>query len=284
MNYRHAFHAGSFADVLKHAVLAMALELLTTKPKPLRVIDTHAGIGSYRLDSDEARRTGEWQSGIGRLIGPSAGPLPDDISALLAPYLSAVGGCNSGGELQVYPGSPSLALALLRSDDRLIANELHPADAEALHRNLRGDPRAKVLSLDGWQALRALLPPKERRGLILIDPPFEEPGEFQRLIDGLEQATRRFATGTYVLWLPVKEPRQVASFRAALARLGLGKLFWLELHTEALATAGKLAGTAVVILNPPFGLEARIGKLMPFLADRLATGPGASWRFGPLAA
>jgi 23S rRNA (adenine2030-N6)-methyltransferase len=284
MNYRHAFHAGNFADVLKHAILALALKLLTGKPKPLRVIDTHAGTGSYRLDAEQARRTGEWHTGIGRLLGPSAAPLPAEMAALLAPYLDAVRCANPPGRLDVYPGSPALALALLRPTDRLIASELHPEDAASLRQCLRGDPRAKVLALDGWQALRALLPPKERRGLILIDPPFEEPGELERLADGLAEGVRRFATGTYLLWLPVKEPRQVASFRAALERLGLKRLHWVELHTETIATADRLAATALVILNPPFGLEKQLAELLPFLAERLATGPGSGWQLGPVTA
>jgi 23S rRNA (adenine2030-N6)-methyltransferase len=284
MNYRHAFHAGNFADVLKHAVLALALKLLTSKPKPLRVIDTHAGIGSYRLDAEEARRTGEWLAGIGRLLGPSAAPLPADIAALLAPYLDAVRAANAPGRLEVYPGSPALTLALLRPTDRLIANELHPEDVASLRRCLRGDPRAKVLALDGWQALRALLPPKERRGLILIDPPFEEAGELERMVDGLAEGVRRFATGTYLLWLPVKEPQQAASFRAALQRLGLARLHWVELHTEATATSERLAATALVILNPPFGLEEQLRLLLPFLAGRLATGAGSGWKLCPIMA
>ncbi len=283
MNYRHAFHAGNFADVLKHAVLALALKLLTIKPKPLRVIDTHAGVGSYRLDSDEALRTDEWRTGIGRLLGPSAPPMPDEIAALLAPYLDAIRAANPPGSLDVYPGSPALALALLRSTDRLIANELHPEDVINLRKAMRGDARAKVLAMDGWQALRALLPPKERRGLILIDPPFEEAGEFERLIDGLSEGVRRFATGTYILWLPVKEPHQIASFKAALGRLGLERLLWVELRTEAVATADRLAAAALIILNPPFGLEAQLTQLLPFLADRLATGPGNGWQIAPIA-
>lgn len=282
MNYRHAFHAGNFADVLKHSVLALALKLLTSKPKPLRVIDTHAGNGSYRLDDEDARRTGEWLGGIGRLIGPSAAQLPDEMATLLAPYLDAVRAANPPDRLEVYPGSPAVALALLRPNDRLIANELHPEDAVRLRKCLRGDPRAKVLTLDGWQALRALLPPKERRGLILIDPPFEEAGEFGRLVDGLAEGVRRFATGTYLLWLPVKEPRQVASFKMALQRLGLERLLWVELHTEAIAMADRLAGTALVILNPPFGLEDQLAQLLPFIADRLATGTGSGWQLGPI--
>ena len=282
MNYRHAYHAGNFADVLKHVVLALALKALGGKPKPLRVIDTHAGAGTYRLDGDEAQRTGEWQGGIGRLLGPSASPLPSEMAALLMPYLDAVRAANPIGRLETYPGSPALALALLRPGDRLIANELHPDDATSLRRSLRGDPRAKVMSRDGWQALRALLPPKERRGLVLVDPPFEAAGELDRLVDGLSEGVRRFATGTYLLWLPLKEPRQVARFRGALAGLRLERLLWLELRTESIDATDRLVSAALVVLNPPFGLEAQLSRLLPFLAERLATGSGAGWKLGPV--
>lgn len=274
MNYRHAFHAGNFADVLKHAVLALVLEHMGLKRKPYRVIDTHAGIGSYRLDSDEATRSGEWRQGIGRLLGPEAPPLPAEIAGLLAPYLDVVRGCNDADKLEVYPGSPRLALALMRSDDRLVAAELHPDDAATLHRELARDGRAKVLALDGWQALRSLLPPKERRGVVLVDPPFELAGEYDRLAKGLDQAMRRFATGTYLLWFPIKDRLAVAAFEAALGRRGLDRLLWVELHTEAIAAAERLAGSGLVVLNPPFRLEQQLQVLLPVLAERLATGPG----------
>ena len=282
MNYRHAFHAGNFADVLKHAVLALALERLTQKAKPLRVIDTHAGIGSYRLDGPEAQRTGEWIGGIGRLLGPDAEPPPAEIAALLAPYLDVVRAANPDGRLRVYPGSPALALALLRADDRLIASELHPEDVALLREALRRDRRAKVLALDGWQAIRALLPPKERRGLVLIDPPFEEPGELDRLIQGVTDGLRRFATGTYLLWLPIKDRRQIAGFQQALRQLALERLLWVELHIAPIAHEGPLTATALAVVNPPFGLQDSLAVLLPFLADRLAIAPGGGWNLGEL--
>lgn len=282
MNYRHAYHAGNFADVLKHAVLALALQRMTLKPKPLRVIDTHAGIGRYDLTSIEAVKTGEWHAGIGRLIGTDAAPLPEDVDVLLAPYLTAVRAINPANIVAAYPGSPLLALSLMRPDDRIVANELHPEDAAHLQRALRNDPRAKVLSMDGWQALRALLPPRERRSLILIDPPFEEVGELERLTAGLRDGMRRFATGTYILWLPVKSPQQVASFKSALRSLALPKLLWVELRTQAIATAERLAGSALAIVNAPYELDEQLRVLLPFFADRLATGSGASWEMTPL--
>ena len=279
MNYRHAFHAGNFADVLKHAALTLALQRLTQKPKPLRVIDTHAGIGSYRLDGPEALRTDEWRGGIGRLIGPEAPPLPPTIETLLSPYLDAVRAVNPQGCLHVYPGSPSLVLAMLRPGDRLVASELHPEDVAKLRDDLHGNPRSKVLALDGWQALRALLPPKERRGLILIDPPFEEAGEWARLVTGLTDGLRRFATGTYLLWLPIKNQRQVASFAESLRGLALEKVLWAELRIAPVSPIGPLVATALVIVNPPFGLAEQLAELLPFLAERLASEPGSGdWR------
>jgi len=277
MNYRHAFHAGNFADVLKHAVLALALKRLTEKPKPLRVIDTHAGIGIYHLDGPEAQRTGEWTGGICRLLGPDAEPLPAAIDTLLAPYLDFARNLNPDGRLRLYPGSPALALALLRPDDRMIASELHPEDVELLRQALRGDRRAKVLALDGWQAIRALLPPRERRGLVLIDPPFENAGELDRLVAGLADGLRRFATGTYMLWLPIKDQRQIAAFERTLKQLAPGKLQWVELRTGPTAPEGPLTATAVVLANPPFGLADSLSALLPFLAERLAVAPGGGW-------
>jgi 23S rRNA (adenine2030-N6)-methyltransferase len=274
MNYRHAYHAGNFADVLKHAVLALVIEHLKAKPAPFRVIDTHAGRGRYDLGGSEARKTGEWLDGIGRLIGPDAEPLPSDIETLLKPYLEAVGPLGRD-QAPVYPGSPALALALMRDQDRLVANELHPEDRAALQVEIGGDPRAKVLGIDGWQALKALLPPKERRGVILVDPPFEEPGEFERLVQGLEAAVARFATGVYLLWYPVKDTASVGVFRRRLADKSYPKLMCVELAIAGPGERDGLAATGLVILNPPFRLEAQLRVLVPFLVTRLGNGIGA---------
>src|SRR5690348_18334767 len=188
MNYRHAFHAGNFADVLKHAVMTRILVRLRQKPQAFRVIDTHAGAGLYDLAGPEASRTGEWRSGIGRLMGAA---LDDEVHTLLAPYLDVVTALN-GGALRLYPGSPLLARAMLRAQDRLLACELEPGAAAALARNLRGDARAKAVTIDGWVALNAYVPPKERRGLVVIDPPYEDAGEFSRLAAALEGARQKW--------------------------------------------------------------------------------------------
>jgi 23S rRNA (adenine2030-N6)-methyltransferase len=277
MNYRHAFHAGSFADVLKHAVLALVVEHLKLKAKPFRIVDTHAGIGLYHLDGPEAQRTGEWRQGIGRLVGPDAEPLPVEIAALLAPYLDVVARLNPRGGICVYPGSPVIALELMRSEDRLVASELHPEDVRALRSAIGRDSRARVLELDGWLALKANLPPKERRGMVLIDPPFEDAGEHRRLAEALEEGVRRFAGGTYLLWFPIKDMRTVAGLEAALARLELDKLLWVELRLSPVAAGERLSGTGLAILNPPFRLATQLEALLPFLAHRLAPAGSATW-------
>lgn len=283
MNYRHAFHAGNFADVLKHTVLALVIEHLKRKPAPFRVVDTHAGAGLFALDAEEAEKTGEFRSGIARLLAPSAATLPPDAARLLEPYLAAVRALNPGPGLVAYPGSPCLALALMRPVDRLIASELHPADAEALRTAVAGDRRAKVLEIDGWQALRAVLPPKERRGVVLIDPPFEEPGEFERLASGLADGVRRFATGTYIVWFPVKNGAAVGRMTAMLAA-AFPKLLYAELAVRSPDPLGKLAATGLLVLNPPHPLEAQLRTLLPVLSDRLAQGAGSSYRLEWLSA
>lgn len=279
MNYRHAYHAGNFADVLKHAVLALCLEHLKQKPAPFRVVDTHAGAGLYDLSAPEASRTGEWRDGIGRLVGPGAAPLPDAAAPLLAPWRAAVDAVRSRIAANAYPGSPLLSLALLRDQDRLVANELHPDDRALLTRAIGRDPRAKVLGIDGWHALKSLLPPKERRGLVLVDPPFEVPGELERVAQGLDAALARFAQGIYLLWYPVKDVGDTRRFHAQLAVIGRAReILIAEIDVGRPATPGRLHATGLAVINPPFTLLARLAVLLPFLVDRLTQGPGASHR------
>jgi 23S rRNA (adenine2030-N6)-methyltransferase len=278
MNYRHAYHAGNFADVLKHAVLSLVLVHLKKKEAPFRVIDTHAGIGMYDLAGEEAVKTGEWRGGIGRLLGPDAAALPAPVAALMKPYLDAVGVLNPDGRSRRYPGSPCVALALMRDDDRLVANELHPEDAATLRRTLARDRRAKVLQLDGWLALKAQLPPKERRGVVLVDPPFEEPGELDRILTGLDNARRRFGGGVYLLWYPIKDPRPVARFHKAIAKVAPTGSLAIELLIRAPLDVDRLNGCGLVVLNPTFTLEADLGVLLPVLVERLSDGAGAAGR------
>jgi 23S rRNA (adenine2030-N6)-methyltransferase len=276
MNYRHSYHAGNFADVMKHVVLALVVEHLKLKSAAFRVIDTHAGIGRYNLSGIEAQKTGEWQSGIGRLFNV---PLPDAIALLLAPYLRIIAAENPAGALTNYPGSPLLARRLLRRGDKLVVNELHPEDRELLKSLFAGDPQTKVLGLDGWTALKALLPPKERRGVVLVDPPFEETGEFTRLARALREAQRRFETGTIILWYPIKDARAVSSFRHEVSDMGLAKLLGAELFVRR-AESGMLYGTGLIILNPPHTLPDNLAAVLPFLAERLALEASAPPRIG----
>lgn len=273
MNYRHAYHAGNFADVLKHATLALVIEHLKQKPAPFRIIDTHAGPGMYELDSLEANKTGEWREGIGRVIASQRSP---EIAAILKPYLDAVLLDSPDGELRTYPGSPMLARRLLRPDDRLIANELHPVDAETLAEVFRRDRQVKVSRLDGWTALKAFLPPKERRGALLIDPPFEQPGELDRLALGLEMALRRFATGTVLLWYPIKSPATIEAFRGAIAHSCPRPALDVELMLRRPDDPSRLNGTGLVMVNPPYQLSEKLQLLLPFLSKTLGT-QDASW-------
>jgi len=272
MNYRHVYHAGNFADVLKHAVLCRVLAYLREKPAAFRVIDTHSGAGLYDLGAVEARKTGEWRDGIGRLFDAK---LDDGTRALLAPYLDAVAACNPSGRLAAYPGSAMLTLQLLRRQDRLIACELEPRAAAALAANLRGDARAKAITIDGWNALAAFVPPKERRGLVLVDPPFEQDDDFTRLAHGLENAHRKWATGTYLLWYPLKEPAKVTAFTRRLARSGLSKILQVELDVAPGAGETKLHGAGLIVVNPPWRLDGELVQLLPALSGVLSRGQPA---------
>jgi 23S rRNA (adenine2030-N6)-methyltransferase len=263
MNYSHGFHAGNFADVVKHAVLARILVHLKRKPAAFRVIDTHAGAGRYDLGGAEASRTGEWQEGIGRLRAASLDAAP---AHLLAPYLDVVARLNPSGEPTCYPGSPLIIRTHLRPQDRLIACELEPNAATALARNLAGDDRVKAVTIDGWTALKAYVPPKERRGLVLIDPAFEQADEFAALPDRLVRAHRKWPGGTYLLWYPIKRRREPDALARQLARSGIGKILRAELTTAPLDPDGRLAGSGLVIINPPWMLHDELSIMLPALA------------------
>ncbi len=275
MNYRHIYHAGNFADVLKHAVFARLITYLQKKDAAFRILDTHAGTGQYDLSSAEAQKTGEWQTGIGRLL---AAEIPDDAAALLAPYLDAVQALNAGPQIATYPGSPKLARMLMRKQDRLSLMELHETDFATLQARFAGDHQVRATMLDGWLALAGHLPPKERRGLVLVDPPFEKEGEFERLVDGLAKAHRRFAAGIYCLWYPIKKGAPVAAFHAALEGLGIPKILCAELTVRSDRDTDGLTGSGLVIVNPPFTLKAELNILLPFLKERLAQDRFASQR------
>ena len=274
MNYRHAFHAGNFADVVKHLILTRILGYLQRKDAPFRVIDTHAGVGLYDLEGDQAERTGEWLDGIGRLIGRG---LPGPAAELARPYLDAVAAQNPDGGLRFYPGSPLVTRHLLRPQDRLMVLELHPEDAAMLKANFAGDIQTRVTELDGWAALGTHLPPKEKRGLVLVDPPFEEPGEFGRMAHSLIRANQRWPGGTYAYWYPIKNPAEVRDYHEALRRSGIRKILKLELTIRAPSTPPRLHGTGMIVVNPPYVLEQEMRVLLPALADLLADEGRGRW-------
>ena len=273
MNYRHIFHAGNFADVLKHAVLARVLTHLKMKDTPFRVIDTHAGTGVYDLASVEAGKTGEWLGGIGRLNGPDAEALPAGAAEVLEPLLAVIRAMPPSA----YPGSPEIARRMLRHGDALVLNELHPADHAELRERYAPYAQIKVLDLDAWTALKALLPPPEKRGLVLIDPPFEAPDEMARLARGLAEALKRFAHGTYLIWYPIKDMPPVEAFHASLAPLGIAKSLRIEHYTRAPDTPHRLNGCGLLAINPPWTLRKDMQVLLPFLANRFSNGPGSGW-------
>jgi 23S rRNA (adenine2030-N6)-methyltransferase len=280
MNYRHGYHAGNFADVLKHTALCELLRLLTAKDKKLFVLDTHAGAGGYDLASGLARRTGEAEAGIARLIAsPRAGMPP-----AAARYLAAVAAYDrkfgpAGGGVRRYPGSPRLVRAALRPGDRFIACELQPAEALALKREFAGDRAVEVRQADGYKTLKALLPPTERRGLVLVDPPFETVDEFERLLRTLRQGVRRFATGCYALWYPIKD-EAAAAFAGELAAF---KPLTLELHLSAVEP-GKLAASALAVINPPWRFEEAMRDTLPWIAGHLGPGVRAAVSAPPTSA
>jgi 23S rRNA (adenine2030-N6)-methyltransferase len=267
MNYRHAYHAGNFADVVKHLLLTRIIEYLKRKPGAFRVIDTHAGTGLYDLSSEEAQKTGEWRTGIGRLLDAA---LPDEAAALAAPYLDAVRAFNVGHPFRYYPGSPVLTKQLLRGADRLTAIELHPEDCFALRTRFAGDWQVRVIELDGWLAMGAQVPPKEKRGLVVVDPPFEKEGEFRRLVDGLRKAHRRWPGGTYALWYPIKDHNAVASMREMLKQTGIPKIMDVIFELRQPSSEPRFDGTGMIVVNPPYVLEDELKVLLPVLRDVLA--------------
>ena len=266
MNYRHAFHAGNHADVFKHAALALVLEHLRGKPQPFAVLDTHAGVGAYDLGSEAARKTREHEEGVGLVFAAGLAAAPA--------YSEMLRAMNPDG-LAAYPGSPEIVRRLLRDHDRLIACELHPDDAANLRARYRADPSVAVHHRDGYEAVGALLPPTERRGLVLIDPPYERPDETTRLIRTLTVGLRRWPTGIFMAWYPVKD----AAIREALAAAAVSTPFPKTLRAEFLAYPQDgvgMAGGGLLICNAPWKLDEKLEALCRELHPRLGEGRG-SW-------
>ena len=263
MNYRHAFHAGNFADVVKHLALTAVLLHLRRKDSPFAVIDTHAGRGAYDLGGEEAARTGEAANGIGRLDALQG-------EGALGEYLSLACGRDT------YPGSPLIAAALLRPQDRLVAIEKHPEEAQRLKAALARIRQARVEEGDGYKRLAALLPPPERRGVVLIDPPFEAPEEFAAEVEALRVGLKRFATGIYLLWFPIKSEAQANAFAGEVLNAGVKKALRIDIDLGATVTMpgekDRLAAAGLIVVNPPFGfaeeMRAHLSCIAPLLADK----------------
>jgi 23S rRNA (adenine2030-N6)-methyltransferase len=279
MNYRHAFHAGGFADVIKHIVLVRMLSYLQEKPGAFRVIDTHAGAGVYDLTSDEGRRGGEWLTGIARVMQAR---FSEKTAPLVKPYLDIVRAFNGERELAAYPGSPLIARAMLRPQDRMTACEVEPRARKRLIDALRRDTQARVVDLDGWLALPAFVPPKERRGLVLIDPSYEQKDEFERLAEGFAEAFAKWPTGCFMLWYPVKSRRATDTLarhvtEAVGAGPSPGKCLRLEFSVAPQAIGGALASAGLLIVNPPWTLAGELKAILPELEKPL--GQGGAGRF-----
>ena len=265
MNYRHSYHAGNFADVFKHVQLTLLLQALRSKESPFCYLDTHAGTGRYDLQGATAQKTGEYLQGVMRFW------LRDGVieSVTLADYLAAVRALNhtenGDGELRYYPGSPRIARHFLRPQDRMVLMELHAEDAAFLKREFRGDKQVHVHCADGYTGLKAFLPPPEKRGLVLIDPPFEDGNEFERLTDSLRIAYQRWPTGIFAIWYPLKDNYRVQHLHRQLVASGLRKLLLVEMHLHTHPPVNTLYGCGMIIVNPPWQMDEKLRVLLPQL-------------------
>ena len=271
MNYRHAYHAGNFADVFKHILLARMVEYLKRKDKAFRVYDTHAGIGRYDLTSDEAEKTEEYGLGAGKVLAASA---PSAVLKIIGPWLDAVRAEGEG----CYPGSPRVARHLLRKQDRLSLYELHDVDSATLSTLFAGDYQARVNKLNGWLVPGAHVPPKESRGLLLIDPPFEDGQDFDRMIDALEKCRKRWSGGTVALWYPVKRRDHTDEWLTTLKDLKFPDLLSTELYIREPRSAAMLNGCGMVIANPPYTLADELRTVLPWLAETMKQDKGSGYR------
>ncbi|HQT45687.1 MAG TPA: 23S rRNA (adenine(2030)-N(6))-methyltransferase RlmJ [Acidocella sp.] len=262
MNYRHAYHAGNFADCVKHALLLELLQAMQRKDKPLLVLDTHAGIGRYDLSGGPAEKTGEWRAGIARVLA--------EHPEALAGYIAMV------ERLGLYPGSPAIAAASLRANDRLIACERHPEDAATLKRNFVGVANVAVHERDGFTALRAFLPPPEKRALVLIDPPFEATDEFATLAKSLIGAFEKFKSGVYVVWYPVKHRAPARAFFETIALSKIRDVINVEFLLRPPVDPTRLNGCGLMIVNPPYGFEAAALPILNALSNIFGEPGGAA--------
>lgn len=266
LSYRHSFHAGNHADVLKHTVQSLILMAMKEKEKPFLYLDTHAGAGRYLLSGEHAERTGEYMDGIGKIWQR------DDVPALLETYLTVIRHYNRSGQLRYYPGSPLIARQLLREQDQLHLTELHPSDYPLLRSEFQKDARAQVLRADGYQQLKSQLPPAARRGLILMDPPYELKSDYQDVVSGILEGHKRFATGVYALWYPVVLRQQVKRILVALEKSGIRRILQIELAVRPDSDQRGMTASGMIVINPPWMLEQQMKALLPWLHQVLVPG------------
>ena len=269
MNYRHIYHAGNFADVMKHLAVALIIDYLKRKDTPFCVIDAHGGIGAYNLHSEQAMKTREWEGGIGRFQG--AEDLPEDFRL----YYGLV---EADVARNIYPGSPLLIAKMLRGQERLIANELHPGDYKTLERTVSGYPGVRVTNLDAYECIRANIPPKEKRGLVLIDPPFEKTDEFQTLGKQMEEWKKRFPTGIFMIWYPIKAHLAVDELKRAAISLGLHRTWCVETLLHPRRQEGTFNGSGLIVFNAPHRVPERFEATLPLLGEKMGlVGTHATW-------
>jgi 23S rRNA (adenine2030-N6)-methyltransferase len=283
MNYRHAYHAGNFADVLKHVVLLALLDSLKAKPTPFCLIDTHAGSGLYALDGVEAGKTGEYKDGVARLLFPDLHgdePIAGSLPPLLRRWLDLITQMDGNqGELHYYPGSPMLGALSMRPGDSAQLCELLPGEADRLRELFRNDPRMHVHQRNGYEALKGLTPPKEKRGLVLIDPPYEaQEAEYKAIEQALKAAMLRWPTGMYAVWYPIKLRSQVQPFLRWLPRSGARRVLCVELLLHPDDSPLRLNGSGMVILNAPYQLDEALREPLRALARLLGKDQPAQWR------
>ncbi|MBY8039756.1 23S rRNA (adenine(2030)-N(6))-methyltransferase RlmJ [Vibrio fluvialis] len=268
LSYRHSFHAGNHADVVKHIVQSLILSALQQKDKPFVYHDTHSGVGRYDLTHEWSEKTGEYKQGIARLWQQTE--VPEDIHS----YLEAIKALNDDGELRYYPGSPRVARAHLRSDDRMVLTELHPSDYPLLEQEFHRDRQVAIFKEDGFARLKGSLPPKERRGLVLIDPPYELAKEYRDVVQAIAQSYKRWATGIYAIWYPVVNRCDIDDMIEGLQGLGIRKILQIELGVSPDTNERGMTASGMIVINPPWKLESQMQSILPFLKEAIAPATG----------
>ncbi|HIH0818518.1 TPA: 23S rRNA (adenine(2030)-N(6))-methyltransferase RlmJ [Vibrio cholerae] len=268
LSYRHSFHAGNHADVLKHIVQSLILNSLQQKEKPFVYHDTHSGVGRYDLTHEWSEKTGEYKQGIARVWQQ------DNIPAELDSYLDAIRQLNQGETLRYYPGSPRVARAHLREQDRMVLTELHPSDYPLLEQEFHRDRQVSIYKEDGFARLKASLPPQERRGLVLIDPPYELAKEYRDVVRAIAQSYKRWATGIYAIWYPVVNRCDIDDMLEGLQGLGIRKILQIELGVAPDTNERGMTASGMIVINPPWTLESQMQTILPFLKQAIAPATG----------